>query len=127
MIMSAYDGVSVEGETFYDMDGCLIALREGRAQNAELVVEVWNILSDLSSTILGERRKFHPEHADSYDAFFSQCEVAGFVGMAPEPISKGDITNAIAVLESGVTLVLGVADNSYPAPITRYDVNRQEH
>lgn len=87
MIMNAYDGVSVEGETFYDMDSCLIALREGCAKNPELLVEVWNILSGLSSTILGERRKFHPGHADSYDAFFSQCEVAGFVGMAPEPIS----------------------------------------
>lgn len=40
MIMSDYDGVSVEGETFFDMDGCLIALREGSAQHAELVVEV---------------------------------------------------------------------------------------
>lgn len=111
-IMSKADlsagNVKVGGPSFFDVDGALRSLRETSSVDPELMIDIWNLLTDLFRTISGSNDRFHADLSETYDVYFSKCEVAGFVGLQPDALSSQDVMNAIKVLEDGVTMISGV-------------------
>lgn len=100
--------VKVGGQSFFDLDGALRSLRATSSVDPELMIDVWNLLTDLFRTISGSDGRFHADLSETYDAYFSRCEVAGFVGLQPETLASQDVMNAIKVHEDGVTMISGV-------------------
>lgn len=74
------------------------------------MIDIWNLLTDLFRTISGSDGRFHADLSETYDAYFSRCEVACFVGLQPETLASQDVINAIKVLEDGVTMISGVKE-----------------
>lgn len=111
-IMSKADlsagNVKVGGQSFFDVDGALRSLRATSSVDPELMIDIWNLLTDLFRTISGSRDRFHADLSETYDVYFSKCEVAGFVGLQPDTLASQDVMNAIKVLEDGVTMISGV-------------------
>lgn len=97
--------VKVGDHSFFDVDGALKSLREASIVDPELMIDIWNLLTDLFGTISGSKDRFHADLSDTYDAYFSRCEVAGFVGILPGPLSSEDVKNAIKVLVDGAKMV----------------------
>ncbi|MBW8774659.1 MAG: hypothetical protein JF596_06240 [Stenotrophomonas sp.] len=55
---------------------------------------------------------------DTYDAFFSQCEVAQSLGLRSISIARRDLDRALAVVRDGMRMVLGIQLNiEGPAPL----------
>lgn len=100
--------VKVGEESFFDVDGALRSLRATSSVDPELMIDIWNLLTDLFRTISGSKDRFHADLSETYDAYFSGCEVAGFVGLQPETLASQDVMNAIKVLEDGVAMISGV-------------------
>lgn len=107
--LSAGD-VKLGGQSFFDVDGALRSLRTNSSVDPELMIDIWNLLTDLFMTISGSKERFHADLSETYDAYFSRCEVAGFVGIQPETLASQDVINAIRVLEDGVTMISGVKE-----------------
>ena len=97
--------VKIGEESFFDVDGAMRSLRTASSVDPELVIDIWNLLTDLFKTISGSNDRFHAELSDTYDCYFSKCEVAGFVGIQPGIISTQNIKNAIRVLEDGASMI----------------------
>ena len=92
-------------ESFFDLDGAMRSLRTASSVDPELMIDIWNLLTDLFRTLSGSNDRFHADLSDTYDRYFSRCEVAGFVGMPPGIISPQDLRNAISVLEDGASMI----------------------
>lgn len=97
--------LKVGDHSFFDVDGALRSLRETSRVDPELMIDIWNLLTDLFRTISGSRDRFHVDLSDTYDAYFSRCEVAGFVGIIPDVLSSEDVKNALKVLEDGAKMI----------------------
>jgi len=102
------EAVKVGDQSYFDLDGALRALRETSSIDPELMIDIWNVLTDLFRTISGGKERFHSDFSDTYDSYFSRCEVAGFVGIRPDDLSSKDVKNAIKVLEDGLAMIGGV-------------------
>ncbi|WP_282295259.1 hypothetical protein [Stenotrophomonas sp. PS02289] len=111
-LMSSADlpagGVRVGDQSFFNVDAALRSLRESSSVDPELMIDIWNLLTDLFRTVSGSNARFHAGLSDTYDAYFSRCEVADFVGVQPGTPSSLDVKNAIKVLEDGATMIAGV-------------------
>lgn len=100
--------VKVGGQSFFDVDGALRSLRATSSVDPELMIDIWNLLTDLFRTFSGSKDRFHADLSETYDGYFSRCEVAGFVGLQPNTLASQDVMNAIKVLEDGVTMISAV-------------------
>ncbi|WP_313348759.1 hypothetical protein [Stenotrophomonas sp.] len=98
-------GVKVGIDAYFDVDGALRCLREHAAVDPELMIDIWNLLTDLSRTHSGRGEFFRADLSDTYDAYFSRCEVAEFVGLEEGEISAEDLENAGKVLKDGIALI----------------------
>jgi hypothetical protein len=98
-------GASVGCESYFDLDGALRCIRERAAVDPELMIDIWNLLTDLSRTFSGTREIFRADLSDTYDVYFSRCEVAEFVGLGADEVSAANAENASEVLEEGLVLI----------------------
>jgi len=48
---------------------------------------------------------FHSELIDTYDVFFSQCGIAGAIGLESVPFSRRDLDALLIVLRDGWQMV----------------------
>lgn len=108
-----------EGESIIDLDSLVSSVDSGREVDPGKVVDAWNFMTDLFRVIdNAPRQLFHAESMDTYDAFFSQCEVAQSLGLRSISIARRDLDRALAVLRDGMRMVLRIQLNiEGPAPL----------
>lgn len=94
----------------------LAQLRAGRVADAELIIDIWNLFTDLFRALgAGPRQMFFRQHRHSYDVFFSRCGVAEMVDIDAQTVGADDILRAAQVLEAGVAMMLECRARQTPA------------
>ena len=69
-------------------------------------------MTDLSRVIdNAPNQLFHAELMETYDIFFSQCEVAQSLGLRSISIARRDLDRALVVLRDGRRMVQGIQLN----------------
>jgi hypothetical protein len=98
-------GAKVGSDAYFDVDGALRCLHEHADVDPELIIDIWNLLTDLSRTVSGTREFFRADLSATYDAYFSRCQAAEFVQFEGGEPSAEDAANARKVLEGGIALI----------------------
>ena len=95
-----------DGETEFDVDSLIASARSGVGVEPEAVINFWNFMTDLFRVVENvPMEMFHSELIDTYDVFFSQCGIAGAIGLEPAPISRRDLDALLIVLRDGWQMV----------------------
>lgn len=85
-----------EGESIIDLDSLVSSVDSGREVDPGKVVDAWNFMTDLFRVIgNAPKQLFHAELMDSYDAFFSQCEVTQSLGLRSISIARRDLERTL--------------------------------
>lgn len=101
-----------EGESVIDLDSLISSVDSGREVDPGEVVDAWNFMTDLSRVIdNAPNQLFHAELMETYDIFFSQCEVAQSIGLRSISIARRDLDRALVVLRDGRQMVQGIQLN----------------
>lgn len=74
----------------------------------DAAIDAWNFMTDLFRVANAPRKIFHADMIDTYDTFFSQCEIARAVGLAAVSISRRDLNRAKTVLQNGLQMVISI-------------------
>ena len=101
--------VDWEGESLLDFESLINSVDSGVEVSPDAVIDAWNFMTDLFRVVANApRRMFHADMIDTYDTFFSQCEIARAVGLAAVSISRRDLDRAKIVLQNGLQMVLSI-------------------
>jgi len=96
-----------EGESMFDVDSLMSSARSGVGVEPETVINFWNFMTDLFRVVENDPMKmFHSEYIDTYDVFFSQCGIAGAIGLKSASISRRDLDALLIVLRDGLQMVI---------------------
>jgi hypothetical protein len=108
--VAACDGtLDWEGESLLDFESLISSIDSGVGVSPDAVIDAWNFMTDLFRVVANAPRKmFHVDMIDTYDSFFSQCEIARAVGLTSVSISRHDLDRAKIVLEDGLQMVLSI-------------------
>lgn len=108
--VAACDGaLDWEGESLLDVESLISSVDSGVGVSPDAVIDAWNFMTDLFRVVEKSPRKmFHADMMDTYDAFFSQCDIARTVGLASVSISRRDLDRAKIVLQNGLQMVLSI-------------------
>lgn len=106
-VASAGGALDWEGESAFDVDALISSARSGVGVDPEAVIDFWNFMTDLFRVVENAPMEmFHSELIDTYDVFFSQCGIAGPVGLEPVSISRRDLDALLIVLHDGLPMVI---------------------
>jgi hypothetical protein len=101
----------MEASTF-DVDDFIRRLSGGASVDCDELINLWNVLLDLESS-LGVAKEdsalFSADSMGAYDRFFSGTAAARMIGLSVESISASDFTRAKDVIVYGKNMVLSVA------------------
>lgn len=97
-----------QDDTLLDLDGAISALRDGGFVDADLLVELWNILSDFYNTVHMPRvALFSPEDVATYDALFANCGIGNALELEPTPLGEHHLQTVFKVMERGSAMIAG--------------------
>ncbi len=106
-VASAGGSLDWEGESAFDVDALISSARSGVGVDPEAVIDFWNFMTDLFRVVENAPMEmFYSELIDTYDVFFSQCGIAGAVGLEPVSISRRDLDALLIVLHDGLQMVI---------------------
>jgi hypothetical protein len=101
-------GRARQDDTLLDLDGAINALRDGRFVDADLLVELWNILSDFYNTVHMPRVSlFSPEDVATYDALFANCDIGNALELEPTPLGEHHLQTVLKLMERGSAMIAG--------------------
>lgn len=103
---------SVMETSVFDIDDVVRRLSDGDRVDCDELINLWNMLLDLESS-LGVAKEdsalFNVDSIDVYNRFFSGTAAARMIGQPVESISPSDFTKAKDVIVHGKDVVLRVA------------------
>lgn len=97
--------------SFFNVDLALEHLRHDRIGDIELLMNIWNLLTDFHNTGGRRARLFHERHFDTYQTLFANCEVADWVGVEHQDVELTQVRSARVVIEDGVAMILSATVN----------------
>lgn len=94
--------------TTYDVDGILRRWPETLVTDPASVLDLWNVLGDICSSIAGKQSKFEPERREEYQRLFSNVEIASAVRVERQELDDADRVALHQVVQRGRDFLLAV-------------------
>jgi len=106
-VVTAGGALDWEGESVFDVDSLMSSACSGVGVEPETVINFWNFMTDLFRVVESSPMgMFHSELIDTYDVFFSQCGIAGAIGLESASTSRRDLDALVIVLRDGLQMVI---------------------
>ena len=113
-IREAFPDSVFDSTIFFDLDDIGLRLAEGRPVEADDIINLWNMLTDIRNAMRPEAENtgelFMPEAMAVYDRFFSRTSAGGLVGLDAAPLGPDDDVVALQVVERGADLLKHLDD-----------------
>lgn len=116
MCLQKFSNLSIEDDVVFDLDTTLLKLSKSQDGISDEVINSWNILRDVKSSLapeVGGVFQFDSDRlVESYDRFFSMTAGGEILDIGERTIFDKDVRNAVDVISTGMTMLLHITETS---------------
>ena len=98
---------SEDSTSLSDIDHVLQEIRNGRLDNPQDALNIWNFFTDFSYTLAeADPGPYEADEGELYDKLFSLSSVAEFMGIQPQNLDADELSRLAVIFEHGGQLVV---------------------